>query len=324
MMISRILKTDVLDFHILEAGTGPLVVLLHGFPDLAIGWTHQIKALSQAGYRVVAPDLRGYGQTGGPQEKTTYFLFSLVSDVVALVEALGEEKAVVVGHDWGAALAWHCALLRPDMFHAVMALSVPYQARRNHGEPTEVMQHLSDKYGLGQLYLASFKDPKAHEPLDRDPSSTLRKIFWAFDGSTPAEKRASGYHQAGQSLLDTISDEATLPPWMTEQHFAAYVEAFSTGGFERPIHWYRKIDANWHRTRWLQGCKVRVPACFMVGENDPTRLYMARNEEELATQVPGLISATVVPGAGHWIQQEKPELVSEAIIAFLWELSLNG
>lgn len=322
-MISRMVKTDVLEFHILEAGSGPLVVLLHGFPDLAIGWTHQIKALSQAGYRVVAPDLRGYGQTGGPHDQDGYSLFSLVGDVVALVEAVGSEKAVVIGHDWGAALAWHCALLRPDMFQAVMALSVPYQARRNQGPPTEVMQYLSEKHGLGQLYLASFKAPAAHEPLDADVEQALRKMFWAFDGATEARKRSSGYHAGDQGLLDTISDEAVLPPWMTPEHFAAYVEAFAKGGFERPVHWYRKIDANWQRTRWLQGRKVRVPACFMVGENDPTRIYMARNEEELATKVPELLSATVVPGAGHWLQQEKPEIVNDAILAFLWELSLR-
>ena len=323
-MISRILKTDVLDFHILEAGTGPLVVLLHGFPDLAIGWTHQIKALSQAGYRVVAPDLRGYGQTGGPQEVTSYSLLSLVGDVVALVEALGKDKAVVIGHDWGAALAWHCALMRPDMFVAVMGISVPYQARRNLGEPTQIMQALCEKHGLGQIYMASFQSSDAHEPLDADPETTLRKIFWGFDGSTPRAKRATGYHSKDQSLLDAISNEASLPPWMTPKHFSNYVDAFTKGGFERPIHWYRNIDSNWYSTRWVQGCKIRVPACFMVGEEDPTRAYMARSEEELAQQVPGLVSAAVVPGAGHWIQQEKPELVNDAILGFLWELSLTA
>lgn len=209
------------------------------------------------------------------------------------------------------------------MFQAVMALSVPFQARRNQGPPTEVMRYLANRDGLGDLYLASFKDEKAHEVLDADPEMALRKIFWSFDGATAEKDRSTGFHARGTNLLDTISDEAVLPPWMSPEHFAVYVEAFQRGGFERPLHWYRKIDANWQRSRWMQGCKVQVPACYMVGENDPTRYYVGRNETELAQWVPNLVSSTVVPGAGHWIQQERPDTVSEAIVGFLWELSLN-
>lgn len=322
-MLSRRLKTDVLDFHILEAGEGPLVIFLHGFPDLAVGWTHQIKAVAAAGYHVVAPDLRGYGSTGGPDEAEAYSLFALVGDVVAMVEALGCARAVLVGHDWGAALAWQCALLRPDMFQAVMALSVPFQARRQKGPPTQVMRQLSESAGLGELYMASFKDDKAHERLDADPETTLRKIFWSFDGATEVENRATGFHARDENLLDAISNEAVLPPWMTAEHFAVYVEAFRSGGFKRPLHWYRKIDANWHRSRWIQGRKLQVPACYMVGEFDPTRHYTGRNEAELREWVPNLVRSTVVPGAGHWIQQERPEVVTDAVLGFLWELSLE-
>jgi len=321
-MLSRILKTDVLDFHILEAGEGPLVLMLHGFPDLAAGWTQQIGAVAAAGYHVVAPDLRGYGGTGGPDDANAYSMATLVGDIVAIVEALDGERAVVIGHDWGAALAWQCALLRPDMFQAVMALSVPFQARRSNGPPTEVMRYLSEREGLGELYLSSFKAEQAHEMLDADPESALRKIFWSFDGATAAEDRSTGFHPQGGNLLDTISEEAVLPPWMTPEHFANYVVAFQQGGFRRPVHWYRQIDDNWHRSRWMQGCKVQVPACYMVGEHDPTRHYMERNEAELARWVPKLVRSTVVPGAGHWLQQERPDTVNEAILGFLWELSL--
>lgn len=320
-MNSYHLKTDVMDFHVLEAGEGALVLLLHGFPDLALGWTSQIKALAEAGYRVVAPDLRGYGQTGGPEKVESYSMFSLVGDVVAMVEALGHDKAVVVGHDWGAALAWQCALLRPDMFPAVMAMSVPFQARRNRTAPTEVMRYLSEKEGTGELYIAAFKDKDAHKALDADPEQTLRKLFWSFDGATPEHQRGNGYIDEGKTLIDMISDEATVPPWMSAQRFETYVQAFTEGGFERPMNWYRKIDANWHRSRWLQGQKVKVPAKYMVGEYDPTRIYLSRNETELSKWVPHLRGVTIVPGAGHWLQQERPETVNEGILGFLWEIS---
>lgn len=322
-MLSRKLKTDGLEFHILEAGEGPLVILLHGFPDLAVGWAHQIKAVAAAGYHVVAPDLRGYGGTGGPDEAEAYSLFALAGDVVAIVEALGRERAVLVGHDWGAALAWQCALLRPDMFHAVMGLSVPFQPRRMKGPPTQAMRYLAERERLGELYMVSFKNDKAHEPLDADPETTLRKIFWSFDGATAPENRATGFHAPGENLLDTISNEAVLPPWMTPEHFAVYVEAFRSGGFKRPLHWYRKIDANWQRSRWMQGRKLQVPACYMVGEHDPTRHYTRQSEAELGEWVPNLVNHTVVAGAGHWIQQERPEVVADGILGFLWELSLD-
>lgn len=322
-MVSRSIKTDELTLQIQDAGEGPLVILLHGFPDLSIGWQHQIKALAEAGYHAVAPDLRGYGGTGGPQTASAYSIFSLVGDVVALVEALGETRAVVIGHDWGAALAWHCALLRPDMFHAVMALSVPFQPRRTKGPPTEVMRYLSQKRGEGLLYMAAFADPDAHVIMDADPEAALRKMFWSFDGATADEDRASGFIPDGQDFLSAIPDSATVPPWMSDDHFQRYVAAFRAGGFERPVHWYRKIDANWQRTRWLQGRKIAVPACFMVGSNDPVRQYAGQHEAELREWVPDLRGMTVVPGAGHWINQEQPEVVNAAILGFLWDLSLR-
>ena len=321
-MKSGRVQTDELDIHILEAGEGPLVLLVHGFPDLAIGWHHQIRDVAAAGYRVVAPDMRGYGATGGPASVGEYSIFSLVGDLVALVETLGYRQAVVVGHDWGAAVAWQAALLRPDMFHAVMGLSVPFQPRRRQGPPTAVMNYLAEKHGEDPLYLTAFAAPDSHLPLDADPETALRKMFWAFDGATPDELRATGRIPAGKTMSDLISDEATLPPWMQPAEFARYVEAFRNGGFERPLHWYRKIDANWARTRWLQGRKITVPSVFMVGDRDPVRNYAGHHEAELADWLTDLRSATVVPGAGHWIQQEQPQVVTDAILALLWDLSI--
>ena len=317
------IKTDELDIQICEDGAGPLVLLVHGFPDLAIGWHHQIKALAEAGYHAVAPFMRGYGETGGPQEAEEYSIYALVGDLVALVEALGYRQAVVIGHDWGSAVAWHAALLRPDMFQAVMGMAVPFQPRRRQGPPTAVMKYLAQKNGEDELYLSAFAAADAHIPMDENPERALRKMFWAFDGSTRDEDQATGRIPAGRNFIDIIADEAVLPAWLDQAHFEAYVAAFTKGGFERPVHWYRRIDANWARSRWLQGRQITVPSAFLVGERDPVRRYAGHFEDELGHWLTDLRSTTIIPGAGHWVQQEAPRAVNEAILAFLWDLSLN-
>lgn len=316
------IRTDELDMKILQAGEGPLVLLVHGFPDLAIAWQHQIKALSEAGYHVVAPFMRGYGETGGPPGMSSYSIYSLVGDLVALVEALGYRQAAIIGHDWGSAVAWQAALLRPDMFHGVMGMAVPFQPRRRQGPPTAVMRYLAEKLGEDQLYLEAFAAPDAHLPMDADPATALRKMFWAFDGATHVVYQANGRIPAGRNFIDIIPDEAVLPPWMEQSHFDAYVEAFTRSGFERPVHWYRMIDSNWARTRWLQGRKISVPSAFLVGEYDPVRSYAGQFEKELGDWLTDFRGMTVIPGAGHWVQQEVPQAVNEAILGFLWDLSL--
>lgn len=321
-MQSHIVETDNLPLHVLEKGEGPLVLLVHGFPDLAIGWHHQIEALARAGYHVVAPDMRGYGRTGGPDEVEAYAITELVGDLVALVAALGQDQAVIVGHDWGSAVSWHAALLRPDIFKAVMGMAVPFQPRRGKGPPTKVMRYLAQKNGEDEIYLAAFLSDMAHLIMDADPQTALRKMFWSFDGATSDTDQATGRIPRGQNFISVIPDRATLPPWMSPAHFAAYVATFEETGFERAVHWYRNIDANWAQTRWLQGCKITVPSAFLVGERDPVRRYAGHHEAELQDWLTDLRGMTIVPEAGHWVQQEKPEAVNEAILDFLSALAV--
>lgn len=316
-MQTRQIQTDSLGLQVIEAGEGPLVLLVHGFPELAISWTAQIPVLAQAGYRVVAPDMRGYGGSDKPGQAEAYSIHHLVGDLVSLVRALGEAQAVVVGHDWGAAVAWQAALMRPDLFRAVAALSVPFQPRRAKGPPTEVMAYQSRKAGLGDLYINRFQDPQAHRAFDADPETALRKLFWSFDGSTAPADQATGFMPEGQDLLETVSDGAVLPPWLGASHLDAYVRAFAEGGFRGPFDWYRNIDRNWDQTAWLQDSQITVPALFMVGERDPTRLYAGAQEAGLKDWVPDLRGQVVVPGAGHWLQQERPGEVNQALIGFL-------
>jgi pimeloyl-ACP methyl ester carboxylesterase len=316
-MQTRLIKTDGLTQQVLEAGEGPLVLLIHGFPELGVSWRAQVEALAAAGYRAVAPDMRGYGGTDKPDGVEAYSILHLVGDMVDLVRALGEDGCVVVGHDWGAPVAWHCALLRPDVFTAVAGLSVPFQPRRPKGPPTAAMAAISKRAGLGELYINRFQAPDAHQALDADPATTLKKLFFAYDGATPADRRSTGFMPEGVSLLASIDDAATPPPWMTPAHFAEYVAAFTAGGFDGPLNWYRALDRNWALTAFLQGQKIGQPALFVVGENDPVRHYAGQHEAGLKDWVPNLTRSVVVPGAGHWIQQERAAEVNALLLEFL-------
>ncbi|RZJ04817.1 MAG: alpha/beta hydrolase [Brevundimonas sp.] len=316
-MHTRQIQTDGLTQTILEAGEGPLVLFIHGFPDLGLCWRAQVRALADAGYHAVAPDMRGYGGGEKPGEVEAYSILSLVGDMVDLVRALGATSCVVVGHDWGAPVAWHCALIRPDLFRAVFALSVPFQPRRVQGPPTEGMAVLAKRAGRGEFYINRFQAPDAHEALDADPATTLRKMFYAYDGATPADRQSTGFMPEGVSLLESIADDATLPPWMSEKGFGEYVDALSRGGFKSPLDWYRNVDRNWLLTAPWQDAKVTVPAAFVVGERDPVRHYAGPAEAALKDWAPDLRMQVVVPGAGHWIQQERPDEVNRLLLEFL-------
>lgn len=316
-MHARHIQTDRLKQSILEAGSGPLVLLIHGFPELGISWRAQVEALAQAGYHAVAPDMRGYGGTDKPADTPSYAMLDLVGDMVDLVRALGETSCIVVGHDFGAPVAWHCALTRPDLFRAVFGLSVPFQPRRAKGPPTVALSAITKRAGLGQLYISQFQAPDAHLAFDADPATALRKGFYAYDGATPDGLRSTGFFPEGATFLSSIPDDAALPPWMSEAHFAEYVSAFSAGGFKGPVDWYRNLDANWAATAFLQDARIRVPAAFAVGERDPVRHYAGAAEAGLKDWLADLRMQQVIPGAGHWIQQERPDEVNRLLLDFL-------
>lgn len=316
-MQTRTIQTDGLRQQILEAGSGPLVLLIHGFPELGISWRAQVRALADAGFHAVAPDMRGYGGTDKPADRDAYSILHLVGDMVDLVRALGQTECVVVGHDWGAPVAWHCALTRPDLFRAVFGLSVPFQPRRPRGPPTAAMTAISKRLGRGDLYISRFQADDAHAAFDADPAGALRRMFHAYDGATPDGCQSTGFIPEGQSFLSTVADDAPLPPWMSDAHHAEYVAAFTAGGFRGPLDWYRNLDRNWALTAHLQDARIRVPAAFVVGDRDPVRHYAGAHEAGLKDWVPDLRMQVVMPGAGHWIQQERADEVNRLLLAFL-------
>ena len=313
----RRVELNGIAMRVLEQGAGPLVVLCHGFPETSHSWRHQLSGLAEAGYRVVAPDMRGYGGTEAPVAVDRYTLLHLVGDMVGLVEALGEERAVIAGHDWGAPVAWHAALLRPDRFRAAIGLSVPY-VPRGRLRPTSRMK-ADDEAVFYQLY---FQDEGvAERELERDVRRSLRLILSSGFGAG-AEREQIGMVKRSGGFLDPMKAGAALPDWLGEADLDAYAAAFERSGFRGGLNWYRNIDRNWELLAPWTGREVTVPALFIAGERDPVLRFagMDRVVASLALSVPLLRGSIVLPGCGHWTQQERAREVTVAMAGFLREL----
>ena len=305
-----------LRMHIAEAGSGPLVLLLHGFPESWYSWRHQLTALAAAGFHAVAPDQRGYCRTDRPQAAGAYTILHLTGDVIGLMDALGERQAVVTGHDWGAPVAWHAALLRPDRLRGVIGLSVPYRPRGSTAPIAAMRARLGDGF-----YMVYFQQPGvADAELASDLPGTFRKILFSASGDGP---RGLPLVPPGGGFLDICVEPAVLPGWLTGHDISVFADDYETAGFTGPLNWYRNLDRNWGLTAAWHGAPVTVPALYLAGERDlvvnipGTREMLPRMRE----YVPMLRDAVLLPGCGHWTQQERPAEVSEAIIGFLGGLS---
>jgi len=313
---NRIIDTNGIKMHIAEAGQGPLVILCHGFPGLGYSWRHQLTALAEAGYHAVAPDQRGYGKTECPESIESYKIFDLVGDIVGLVHALGEEKAVIVGHDWGAPVACHCALLRPDIFESLILLSVPY-APRNWGsvKPTDAMRRMA---GDLIFYILYFQEPgKVEKELEADVRASVIKTFYSASGDPPPEKRWQFIFTKDRRFIDTAFMPETLPSWLTEKDIDIFTEAFERTGFRGGVNWYRNIDRNWGLTSFLSGARIHQPSLFIAGELDGVIVFSRGAFDRLEQSMPNLTEKVLIPGAGHWIQQERPREVNDRMIQFL-------
>ncbi|MEW6440012.1 MAG: alpha/beta hydrolase [bacterium] len=310
-------ETNGIRMHAAEQGRGPLVILCHGFPELWYSWRHQLPALAAAGYRAVAPDQRGYGQTDRPEPIEAYDIFRLTGDMVGLVQALGEQKAVIAGHDWGAPVAWHCALLRPDIFRAVVLLSVPFLPRiPGDLRPTDLMKLMAgDENEFYQLY---FQEPgKAEAELEADVGRTMRLVLYSLSGNPPPEKRWRFIFPKTQNFLATATDPHTLPPWLTEEDLGVFTREFERTGFRGGLNWYRNIDRMWELTPFLNGARLRQPSLFVAGEEDSVITMYRQAFDTLEENAPALKKKVLLPGAGHWVQQERPEEVNRILIEFL-------
>jgi pimeloyl-ACP methyl ester carboxylesterase len=318
----RTVEANGIRVYLAEQGSGPLVLLCHGFPESWYSWRHQLQALALAGFHAVAPDMRGYGDSGRPAEIERYTLLHLVGDMVGVLDSLGEKTAVIAGHDWGAPVAWHAALLRPDRFRAVIGLSVPYRPRGSV-VPTTVMPQ-TDEASFYQLY---FQAPGvAEKELETDVRASLRKILFSGSGDVP-RRNPPGAAAAGPvgmvprsgGFLTRMPNPESLPAWLSETDIDTYVQQFQRSGFRGGLNWYRNIDRNWELLAAYSGAAVNVPALYMAGELDLVVAFPRMKEviADLPRYIPQLKGTIMLPGCGHWTQQERPNEVNKAMIDFL-------
>src|SRR5579871_4369341 len=314
----RMIETNGIRLHVAEQGEGPLVILCHGFPECWYSWRHQLGALAKAGFRAVAPDLRGYGRSDRPEEVEKYTILQDIGDIVGLVDALGAKQAVIAGHDIGATLAWQTALMRPDRFSGVIAMSPPFRPRAfgsSSAPPTTLMPR-NENAVFYQLFLQT---PEAEAALGRDPRRTFRGQFYSLSGDRPP---SAGLAQAGMVPRKgaVLADPPSLPPWITESDIDVYVEAFARSGWHGPLAWWRNIDRSWELMAAFDGAMVTVPALYIAGERDMVVAAFRQAIAKQSTFVPKLRPAVMLPGCGHWTAQERPAEVSAAMIQFLTSL----
>ena len=312
----RTIPANGIEIHAAEAGDGPLVLMCHGWPELWYSWRHQLAALADAGFRAVAPDMRGFGQTTAPDDAAAYTILHNVGDMVALVAALGETRALIVGHDWGAPVAWHAALMRPDIFPAVVAMSVPHR-RRGPLPPLDTLR----KAGKSDYYYLYFQEQAAEDEFARDARYTLSRVLYIGSGDTPRDDKMSMYVDRAKGFLGAPHGAVPLPPWLGEKDIDVFAAEYARTGFRGGLNWYRNIDRNWALTAPWYAAKIMQPALFIAGSRDAviTGSIGQRALDEMDDVVPNLKRKILLDGAGHWIQQERPQEVNAALIEFARE-----
>jgi pimeloyl-ACP methyl ester carboxylesterase len=314
MLQQRSLTVNGIQMHIAEQGSGPLAICCHGWPELGYSWRHQIPALVQAGYRVVVPDMRGFGKTEAPHDIDQYSVLHMVGDIVALVQALGEKQAIIIGHDWGAPIAWTCAMVRPDVFPKVIAMSVPHRPR-GPAAPIKILK----QQGMQNFYWCYFQTPGVAEAeFERDVSVTMRKIIYGISGDVAIDRENPLMLPEGGGFLDRLAVPTQLPKWTSEADIAVFIDEYKRTGFRGGLNWYRNLDRNWEITAPWEGAVINQPALFIAGTRDPVIAGKrgAVAIESMQKAVPN-VQKVMIEGAGHWIQQERPAEVNAAVVQFL-------
>jgi pimeloyl-ACP methyl ester carboxylesterase len=318
----RRVETNGIELHLVEAGPedGPTVVLCHGFPELAYSWRHQIPALADAGYHVLAPDQRGYGDSDRPEPIEAYDIHHLTDDLLGLLDDIGADRAAFVGHDWGSMVVGQMALLHPERMTGVVAMSVPLLPRG----PMSPVALMRAAFGESFFYILYFQEPGvADADLGADPADTMTRMLAGLAVRTddPAEIAALD-NPDGRGFVDRLPKPGELPPWLSQEELDHYIEVFTRTGFTGGINWYRNFDRNWETTQELDGVHVTIPSAFVTGSADPVNLMSpAAIMEGHALDHRG---NTIVDGAGHWVQQEAPDEVNAALLAFLGSLDQGG
>jgi epoxide hydrolase A/B len=335
----RLIQTGRARLHIAEQGEGPLVLLVHGFPELWYSWRFQIPALANAGYRAVALDQRGYGRSSKFPRSDAYRIGELVGDLVDLVRALGERQAILVGHDWGAPVVWTAAWQHPEVFRGVLGMSVPFSGRglialpgNPFGErpPHEIHEAIS---GPGQdFYQVYFGAQDAViDEIEEDLRGWLRDLTFSVSGEAMAASgivlddsdpvgliRASALCiPHGRRMRERFATPQRMPAWLGEADLDVFVDALERGGLAGPLSFYTNLENDWHDLAPLQGRKLEVPAMFMGAQYDVGTWWGAEAIARAAEHIPNWLGARILDGAGHWLQQERAAETNAVVLEFL-------
>ncbi|WP_052849409.1 alpha/beta fold hydrolase [Streptomyces avicenniae] len=301
--------------HLVEQGSGPLVLLLHGFPESWYSWRHQLPALAAAGYRAAAVDVRGYGRSSRPGDIAAYRMLDLVEDTAAVVHGLGERTAVVVGHDWGSSIAAHCALLRPETFRAVGMLSVPYTPPGGP-RPSETFAAMG---GGDEFYVRYYQEPgRAEAEIEPDVRGWLAGVYAALSADTAPGADAPDPHfvSPGGTLRERFPTGG-LPGWLGEDDLAFYAGEFERTGLSGALARYRNMDRDWEDLAPWAGAPIAQPSLFVGGTEDASTTWLADAITAFPTTLPGLVSSHLLDGCGHWVQQERPDEVNRLLTDWL-------
>jgi pimeloyl-ACP methyl ester carboxylesterase len=314
----RTVQVGELKLNCAIEGSGPLVVMVHGFPESWYSWRHQIGPIAAAGFTACAIDVRGYGGSDKPHSVADYAMEHMVADVAGLIEALSPDApAVIIGHDWGAPIVWNTALIRPDRVRAVAGLSVPYM-----GVATRSLSEMIEEVftSRGRFFYQHYfqKEGVAEAEMEADVRGALRRFYYAISGDAP-DGTWPNDKPVHATLLDRLPDPDPFPAWLTPADLDYFVGEFEASGFRGPINRYRNHDADFIYLQEFSGRRIRQPALFIGGERDLVLAMFGRRDflPAMKDQIPDLRGADVLPGCGHWTQQERPAEVNERLLAWL-------
>ena len=308
--------TNGIRLRVALAGKGPLIVLVHGWPESWYSWRHQIQPLADAGYRVAAPDVRGYGGSDKPHAIEAYSIKELAADIAGLIEGLGEKQAILIGHDWGAPIVWNTSLFFPDKVRAVAGLSVPFTGRG----PAPRIQLFRNIYKDRFFYQIYFQEPGvAEKELEADVPASLRKIYYWISGDGIKAAEPKPRRPPDARLLDDITDPDPLPAWITAQDIAYYAGEFAKSGFRGPLNRYRTSELDFAQQEAIADRKIEQPSAFIAGSLEPVLGFIPGVDlvALMRDKVTDLRLVRIIDGAGHWVQQERPAEVNAALLEFL-------
>jgi pimeloyl-ACP methyl ester carboxylesterase len=318
-------KTFILDeanIFAVEYGKGPLIIMVHGWPESWYSWRHQIKPLADLGFKVLAIDVRGYGKSSKPEEVEKYDMLSLVNDILGIIKEEDAEKAILIGHDWGAPICWNTAALHPNKVKAVIGLSVPH-ARRGTISNSELWRTMYKDNFFYQTYFE--KEGVAEEELERNIGVSLRKIYYWISAEGHDAKVKTNFEKNSE-LLDGLVDPNPFPSWLTEEDLNFYINEFTNSGFRGPINRYRNQDRDWENIPELSELKIEVPSFFIGGGKDSIRKFIKGYDlyENPGKHCNDFYGKIIIEKAGHWVQQEAPKETTDGIISFLKKLQEDG